>query len=242
MPKIALTALVSAALLCGCPRSGENDGALNPPDEQAIPDTAIVVYGYAEPQAPVATGKASYQITCGLAYSDFTKDNSDFNSAAVSVNGIALNRKSDGVFTASNPVELSEGDTVSFVLKHSKVGTVKEKIMVPASVPDFTISPALPQSGTLNGRAAYFLSWNRVNADQYYAAALAYDSLKQGVVQVAINTGKDTCTVIAHDLSGRPYPFLRIWVSTYNLVSLTGFGGLSRFKVSGTYYKSYSNL
>ncbi len=77
-----------------------------------------------------------------MMYADSGKSSSDFNSADVKVNGVALVRVySNGYFQNTRSVmSFSEGDSLEFVIRHQKIGTVRGVAHVPPSVDGVSVS------------------------------------------------------------------------------------------------------
>ena len=230
--------LMMLALFSGCsPTDSGNTVA-----DQPIPNSAIVISGSAQVQSPAQSGKAVYGVTCVTQYTDQSKSNSDFNSAIVTVNGMTLKRYSDGFFVNTDTMRFSEGDSLEFIVKHPKIGTVRGSLQVPQSVSTYSIFPNLPTNNFANGNTTFSLSWNPVNADFYYILSTCYDSREFFVTQYGRSTSSDTVTIVLQDSTNHAYPFLDFRLMSFRFLSLPGFSSGSGFYVSSPYYKVYSNL
>ncbi len=225
-------------LLSGCSptKSGISD---NP-----VPNSQIIIGGsaFAQASSSVQSGKAAYSITCMIQYTDRTKSNSEFNSATVTVNGIALGKYSDGVFINTENMNFSQGDTLEFVIKHPKIGTVKETIQVPLPVPSYSLSPSLPSNNFPNVNTTFLVSWNPVGANAYYVISDCYNAREVFITEDGLSTSSDSMTITVQDSSGNAYPFLQFRLMSINWIPVPGFSTSSGFNIGSSYYKVYSNL
>jgi len=224
----------------GCsPTKIESEIPSNP-----IPNSQIGIMGYAQVHSPAQSGKATYNVQCMIMYADSGKSNSDFNSAVVTVNGVRLARTYNGTFqNVNDTMRFSEGDSLQFVIKDQKVGTVKETVYVPPSVINYSISPSLPVQTFQNSNTSFFLSWTPVNASFCSVEAVGYNIWETiPLAQFGHSTLLDTMTVVLQDSIGNACPYLAFLVQSYNGLALGGFAPGSGFEVSGSYYKVYSNM
>jgi len=238
MGKAVLCLLLGLLMLSACSPTDSGNGIADHP----TPNPKIIVSGYAQVQSPVQSGKAAYSITCYLQNQEQSKSNSEFNSATVSVNGIALGRSSDGVFVNVGAMQFSEGDSLEFVVKHTQIGTIKQVLTVPASVSDYKISPGIPIQNFANGISQFVLSWKPVDANLYYVLTDCYDAREVFLAQYDFSTTADTIAFTVQDSLNNPYPFLQFYLISFNSAPVTGFAQGSSFSVMGTYFKTYSNL
>ena len=238
MGKAALCMLVGLALLSGCSPTDSGNAVADYP----TPNAQIIVSGYAQVQSPMQSGKTAYSITCAIQNQDQSKSNSEFNSATATVNGIALGRYSDGVFVNVGEMQFSQGDSLEFIVKHPKIGTIKQVLSVPPSISDYTVSPGMPAQNFTNNLSTFFLSWTPVDANLYYVATDCYNAREVFMTEYGFSTSADTITVVVQDSTNHPYPFLQFRLMSFNAASVTGFAIGSGFYVEGTYFKVYSNL
>jgi len=240
MKKAVWYVFVLVPFLFGCsPTKTESEISSNP-----IPNSQIGIMGYAQVHSPAQSGKAPYNVQCMIAYADSGKNNSDFNSAVVTVNGVKLARTYDGTFqNVNDTMRFSEGDSLQFIIKDQKVGTVKETLYVPPSVVDYSISPNLPVQTFQNSNTSFFLSWTPVNASFCSVEAIGYNVWETiPLAQYWQSTLLDTMTVALQDSLGNACPYLAFLVQSYNGLALGGFAPGSGFEVSGAYFKVYSNM
>jgi hypothetical protein len=238
MRKTVLCLLISLALFSGCsPTDSGNEIA-----DHSIPNPQIMVVGYAQVQSPMQSGKALYSITCELQYEGQSENNSDFNSAIVTVNGSSLGRYSDGVFVNTDSMRFSQGDSLEFVVRHPKIGTIKEIIQVPPAVQNYSVVPSLPINNFANVNTAFLVSWNPVSANLYYLICDCYNSREVFVTETWFSTSSDSITGVLQDSTDHAYPFLQLRLLSFSAVSLSGFSPGSGFYVGSPYYKVYSNL
>ncbi len=238
MGKAVFGMLVAAALLWGCSPTDSGNGTADHP----TPNAQIMVACYATVQTPAQSGRASYTVDCMFLNQDTTKSNSEFNSAAVTVNGVTLGRYSDGVFVNVGSMEFTEGDSLEFVIKHPKIGTVRQVLRIPESVPDYTLAPALPAKNFANSVGNFLVKWSAVDADLYYAQFDCYDAREFYMGNYGYFTPTDSMAVVVQDSVGDPFPFLEVRLMSFNYVPVAGFAPGSGFYVGCANYKVYSNL
>ncbi len=231
---------VMAMLVSGC---SPTKVGTNIPD-YTISNNQIYVMGMAEVSTPSKSGKASYAISCDLNYADTSKTNSDFNSAIVTVNGVALVQVyRDGFFQNVHTMQFAQGDSLQFVIKHQKIGTVKEVVYVPQSVTDVSVSPGLSIAYEPNSDTLFNLSWSPVAANYYLVEALGYNFWQTAIVATAWNvTASDSATIVLKDNSGAVCPYVYFEVQSINTVQLGEFAPGSGFQVSGSYYEGCTNM
>lgn len=230
--------LMSLAVLAGC---SPTDSGNEIPDH-SIPDPQIEVVGYAQVQSPTQSGKALYSISCELQYTGQSKSNSDFNSATVTVNGSSLGRYSDGYFVNTDSMRFSQGDSLEFVVRHAKIGTIKEIIQVPPPVQNYSVVPSLPINNFANVNTTFLVSWNPVSANLYYLICDCYNSREVFVTETWFSTSADSIAVALEDSADHAYPFLQLRLLSFNAVPLSGFSPGSGFYVGSPYYQVHSNL
>lgn len=239
MKAIVLCVLSLAAMLPACsPTSSDTS-------DQATPNNGIYIMAAAEVSSPSSTGKATYTVYCQLQYTDTSKNSSEFNTAKVTANGVALTREyADGYFqNVGKIMSFSEGDSIEFVVKHPKVGTVRGTVYVPPSVTDLSVSPGLSQANLPNSEITFNLSWTPVAASYYMVQAVGYNYWQTEVVsQSVFPTQSDTATVVLQDTSGDACPWVYFRVLTIGTVSLQGFAAGSGLNVTGAYYKANTNM
>jgi hypothetical protein len=236
-----LCVIVSVGLLSGCSPTKAGSDISNQP----IPDSQIYIVGQAQVSSPTTSGKAPYTISCGLQYADTGKSNSDFNSAVVSVNGVVLKRVyRDGYFqNVGLPMQFSQGDSLEFVIKHQKTGTIKGVLYVPPSVMGVSVSPGLSMANLPNSDTLFSLSWDPVVATYSQVEAAGYNYWQTELVaSYWLATLADTATVILTDNSGAACPYVYFRVQSFNAIPLQGFAPGSGLTVSGTYFKGNSNM
>ncbi len=239
MKSILSCILVSAALFSGCsPTSSDISG-------QPTPNNQIYIEGGAYLNSPSATGKAPYTVYCTLQYTDTSKSNSDFNTAEITVNGVSLVRiYNDGYFQNTRAaMSFSEGDSLSFVIKHPRVGTVKGVVYVPPSVTDVSVSPGLSQANLPNSETTFNLSWAPATVSYYYVQAAGYNYWQTIMVaDTAFATLSNNATIMLMDNTGSPCPYVYFRVISYGSVSLDGFAAGSGLGVTGAYFVANSNM
>ena len=69
-------------------------------------------------------------------------------------------------------MRFSQGDSVQFVIKQQKIGTVKEVLYVPPSVMDYSLAPSLSLANEFNTNTIFELGWDPVDAN--YCAVEGY--------------------------------------------------------------------
>ncbi len=240
--KVTFAFIFAMLLLSGCsPTKVSTDIPNNP-----ISNSQVFIFGDGLVSSPSKSGKAPYAFTCMLQYVDTGKSNSDFNSAVVTVNGVALTRvyNNNGVFqNAGDTRQFSQGDSLEFIIKHQKIGTIREILYVPASVIDVSVSPSPPLANLPNNSTVFKLSWNPVSASYYQVAAFGYNYWETILVSNSwLATAFDTATVVLQDSSGNACPYVSLQVQSFNGVPLQGFAPGSGFQVSGTYFRVYTNM
>jgi hypothetical protein len=231
--------LMIAALLSGC--SPTSPGISNQP----TPNNQIYIVGGAQVKSPSNTGKAPYTVFCALQYADTSMNNRDFNSANVTVNGVALVRVyQNGYFeNIGRTMGFSEGDSLEFVIKHQKTGTVRKVVYVPPSVTDLSVFPGLSIANLPNSDISFDLSWTPVTASYYLVEALGYNYWETMLVaDSTFATLSESATVALKDSSGSACPYVYFRVQSFNAVPLEGFAAGSGFGVSGAYFNANSNM
>jgi hypothetical protein len=139
-------------------------------------------------------------------------------------------------------MQFSEGDSLEFVIKHSEVGTIKQVLLVPQPVQDYSVFPGLPADNSANTNTKFFISWEPIGATFYYLISDCYNSREVFMTENWSYTMADSVTVVLEDSTSQAYPFLQLRLLSYNAVSLSGFADGSAFYVSSSYYKVHSNL
>lgn len=239
MRAIVLCVSVLAAVLSACsPTSSDTS-------DRATPNSGIYITAVAAVSSPSGTGNATYTAYCQLQYIDTSKSSSEFNAAKVTVNGVALTREySDGYFqNVGKVISFSEGDSVEFVIKHPKVGTVRGTMYVPPSVTDLSVSPGLSQANLPNSENTFNLHWTPVAANYYLVQAQGYNYWQTELVADSMfSTQADSATVVLKDSSGSPCPWVYFRVITFDWLAFQGFAGGSGVSVTGAYYKGNTNI
>ncbi len=231
---------VLAFLLSGCsPTKSESDIPSYP-----IPNNAIVIGGEALVNTPTLSGKASYSIRCFVQYADRSKSDSEFSSAEVTVNGVALAQSFfPGFFQNTRSMRFGQGDSLQFVITHPKIGTVKETVYVPPPVTDLTISPDLTIEGAPNRDTSFTLSWSPLSASYYDVSARGYDLSASIVLSNASGTTTTNSeTVVLKDSSGNACPFVYFQVVSMNDTPCQDFAGGSGFMVGASYYQESTDM
>lgn len=231
--------MLAAVLLSGCSPT-KSDISDNP-----TPDNQIYIGAGAEVSSPSNTGEAPYTVYCVLNYTDSSRSNSDFNSANVTVNGIPLRRVyEDGYFqNLGTTMAFSEGDSLEFVIKHRNIGTVREVVYVPPSVPVVSVSPGFSVANLANTATTFALSWTPVSADYYLVEARGFNYWQTILIaDTTFLNSSGSATVVLKDSLGDacPWVYLRVW--SFNYVPIEGFAVGSAVGVSGTYYNVNSNM
>lgn len=234
-----LCILVSAALLPGCSPTKSDIS------DQPVPNNQIYIAAAAGVNTPSSTGKAPYTAYCLLQYIDTSKSNSEFNSAKVTVNGVSLARLySDGNFQSiGSALQFEEGDSLHFVIKHQKVGTVSGVVYIPASVSSLSVSPGLSTANLPNSATTFKLRWNPVPATYYLVEAAGYNYWQTIMVaDSTFGTQVDSATVVLKDTEGNACPWVYFRVQCINFVSIPGYATGSGFSVTGAYFKGNTNM
>lgn len=231
--------ILVAALLSGCSPT-KSDISDNP-----TPDNQIYISGIAQVNSPSNTGKAAYSIYCMLEYTDTSRNNSDFNSANVTVNGVALKRYSvDGYFqNLGTTTTFSEGDSLEFVIKHRNIGTVRKVMYVPQSLPDVSVSPGFSTANLPNTATTFTLSWTPVSSEYYLVQAQGLNYWETALVaDTTFVNSSGSATVVLKDSAGNACPWVVIQVESFNFLPIDGFAAGSGFGVSGASYVVKSNM
>lgn len=239
MRAAVLCILASAALLPGCSPTKEDIS------DRPVPDNQIYVTAAAQVNTPSASGKSPYTASCRLQYTDTSKSNADFNSANVTVNGAALARLyGDGNFQSiGSTLQFEEGDSLEFIIKHQKVGTVREAICVPPSVSGVTVSPGLSTANLPNSETTFNLRWTPVASNYYYVEAAGYNYWQTMLVADSMFwTQADSATVVLKDSVGSACPWVYFRVQSVNYVPIPGYAAGSGVIVTGAYYRGNTNM
>jgi hypothetical protein len=239
MRAMVLCILTLAALLPGCSPTGSDISS------QPTPNSRIYIEGGAYLNSPSATGKAPYTVYCTLMYADTGKNSSDFNSADVKVNGASLVRVySNGYFQNTRMVmSFSEGDSLEFVIRHQKIGTVRGVVHVPPSVDGVSVSPGLSTANLPNSETTFNLNWVQVTASYYYVQAAGYNYWQTLLVaDSSFSTLANSATVVLKDSLGSACPYVYFRVLTFSAVDFQGFAPGSGLSVSGAYFRGSSNM
>lgn len=239
MKETFLWILVSAALFPGCSPTKSDIS------DRPVPDNQIYIAAAAQVNSPSSTGKAPYTAYCQLQYTDTSKSNSEFNSAKVTVNGVSLARLyADGNFQSiGSTLQCEEGDSLRFVIKHQKVGTVTGVVYIPASVSGVFVSPGLSTANLPNSATTFKLQWNPVSATYYFVEAYGYNYWQTMLVaDSTFGTQADSATVMLKDGEGNACPWVYFRVQCVNFVSIPGYATGSGFSVTGAYFKGNTNM
>ncbi len=239
MKAVLLSAIAIVTLLTGCsPTSSDISG-------QPTPDKAISIVGGAEVNSPSLAGKVPYMVYCSIQYTDTSVSNKDFNSAEVTVNGVALVRAyRDGYYqNLGKTMTFSEGDSLEFVIKQKKIGTVKGVVYVPPSVQGVTVSPVLLGANVPNEYTSFDLSWDPAQSNFYFVIAAGYNYWETELVADSVfSTQAQSASIMLADTSGSACPYVYFRVQSYNVFPIEGFAAGSEFDVSSSYYRGNTNM
>jgi len=231
--------MATMIFFAGCsPTSSDTSG-------QPTPNAQVIVVGGAEVNSPSNTGKAPYTVYCALQYADTSKNSSEFNSADVTVNGVSLVRVyRDGYFqNVGKAMAFSAGDSLEFVIKHPKVGTVRGVAYVPQSVTDLSVSPTPSTANLANTATTFNLSWSPVTASYYMVQAVGYNIWETELVaDSSFSTIATNASVVLEDSTGSACPYVYFRVVTINTIMLTDFASGSGIGVTGAYYNASTNM
>lgn len=231
--------MLAAALLPACSPTKSDIS------DKPVPNNQVYIMAGAQVSSPSNTGTAPYTVFCQLQYTDTSESNSDFNSASVTVNGVTLRRVyQDGYFqNLGTTMTLSEGDSLEFVIKHSKTGTIKQVVYVPPPLPEVSVSPGFSVANVPNTAATFTLSWTPVAADFYLVEASGYNYWQTALAaDTTFVSSSGNATVVLRDSSGDACPWIYIRVQSFNYIPLAGFAEGSGLGASGAFYKSNSNM
>ncbi len=137
----------------------------------------------------------------------------------------------------------SEGDSLEFVIKHQKTGTVKGVVYVPPSVSGVSVSPGLSTANLPNNETTFSLSWSPVTSSYYLVQAAGYNYWQTILVaDSTFATQATSATVVLQDSAGNACPYVYFRVLSMNAVLIPGFATGSGFSVSGSYFRGNSNM
>jgi len=216
--------------------------ACEPSSGVSVPFDKSTVYIYMtlSPVAENASGATVYEAWCQITDSTYTRT---FNDAVVRINGNQVDRLAyiNSYYKSNNIGSFEAGDSITFTLEDGLLGTISLAETVPASLSDFTASPALPASGTANTETEYDLSWTAVaGVDCYTYYTKSYES---SIGTLISGIGDDT-VVTNHTMNTQDWDldtagyltseWISLSVNTRNKTVIPDFRSGSVFRVDGS--------
>lgn len=203
----------------------------------------ISIYMTVTPYTDNATGKTGYEAWCQI--SDYVNKKT-YNNAVVKINDVTIPRLSymDSYYKLSNIGTYATGDSIVFTLEDETLGKIYLTETIPASLSNFTTTPAMPASGAANTQLSYSVSWTAVpGADVYEYWSRYYESSSNSnTSQNGGGSGDDTdkinstVSVRKYDSATStysPYPWIGLSVCTRNIKAIPSFKTESEFRVNG---------
>ncbi len=230
--------LTGLFFLSGCAQASGGGGGT----KVAVDKSLIAIYCTMEPLDFNTSGPAVYQAYCQIS----APAGSVFNNATVCINSSVLSKSTfaNNYYKSENTGSFSAGDTVVLTITDSELGLIQLTSIIPASLTDVTITPAMPADGTANTQLSYELSWTAVPSITGYSYMSYHYSNTTNEIDMGYGGSGDSITTTSQTLYTREYnpsdssytayPWIGLSLNTENSQGIPNFKSYSVFRVRGS--------